>query len=116
MYLLLLFFLCFFFSTRSRHTSGALVTGVQTCALPISVILSSVREGWRADGDLRSKAVGGSGRGRQGIQGCVQDTTWRRRTADHDMRLHLLRPRSCTREGVGPEICDQLSAFGPRSL
>src|SRR3546814_6117864 len=25
----------FFFSSRSRHTSGALVTGVQTCALPI---------------------------------------------------------------------------------
>src|SRR3546814_2178832 len=26
----------FFFSTRRRHTSCALVTGVQTCALPIS--------------------------------------------------------------------------------
>src|SRR3546814_8961987 len=26
----------FFFSSRRRHTSGALVTGVQTCALPIS--------------------------------------------------------------------------------
>src|SRR3546814_3796333 len=25
----------FFFSSRRRHTSGALVTGVQTCALPI---------------------------------------------------------------------------------
>src|SRR3546814_9534294 len=28
-------FLLFFFSSRRRHTSGALVTGVQTCALPI---------------------------------------------------------------------------------
>src|SRR3546814_9443189 len=27
---------CFFFSSRRRHTRGALVTGVQTCALPIS--------------------------------------------------------------------------------
>src|SRR3546814_886116 len=27
---------CFFFSSRRRHTSCALVTGVQTCALPIS--------------------------------------------------------------------------------
>src|SRR3546814_1835676 len=26
----------FFFSSRRRHTSCALVTGVQTCALPIS--------------------------------------------------------------------------------
>src|SRR3546814_3589079 len=36
-FLLLLFFLCFFFfSSRRRHTRCALVTGVQTCALPIS--------------------------------------------------------------------------------
>src|SRR3546814_1791510 len=27
----------FFFSSRRRHTRGALVTGVQTCALPISL-------------------------------------------------------------------------------
>src|SRR3546814_17276199 len=29
------FSFCFFFSSRRRHTSCALVTGVQTCALPI---------------------------------------------------------------------------------
>src|SRR3546814_9850860 len=29
--------LCFFFSSRKRHTRCALVTGVQTCALPISM-------------------------------------------------------------------------------
>src|SRR3546814_6642106 len=27
--------MCFCFSSRRRHTRGALVTGVQTCALPI---------------------------------------------------------------------------------
>src|SRR3546814_16880814 len=32
-----LYFVCVF-SRRRRHTSGALVTGVQTCALPISVV------------------------------------------------------------------------------
>src|SRR3546814_8464972 len=31
---------CFFFSSRRRHTRGALVTGVQTCALPICAIFS----------------------------------------------------------------------------
>src|SRR3546814_6355530 len=31
----MLCFWCFFFSSRSRHTICALVTGVQTCALPI---------------------------------------------------------------------------------
>src|SRR3546814_9770565 len=33
-------FLFFFFSSRRRHTSCALVTGVQTCALPISSFVS----------------------------------------------------------------------------
>src|SRR3546814_2775149 len=33
LYLLLIYF--FFFSSRRRHTRCALVTGVQTCALPI---------------------------------------------------------------------------------
>src|SRR3546814_4610332 len=31
-----IFLVCFFFSSRRRHTRCALVTGVQTCALPIS--------------------------------------------------------------------------------
>src|SRR3546814_3843935 len=31
--------LCFFFSSRRRHTRCALVTGVQTCALPISDLM-----------------------------------------------------------------------------
>src|SRR3546814_3145230 len=35
-YLVSLFLLLFFFSSRRRHTRCALVTGVQTCALPIS--------------------------------------------------------------------------------
>src|SRR3546814_6757486 len=35
MLLLLLVSVCFFFSSRRRHTRCALVTGVQTCALPI---------------------------------------------------------------------------------
>src|SRR3546814_11710319 len=32
--------LLFFFSSRRRHTRCALVTGVQTCALPISGVIS----------------------------------------------------------------------------
>src|SRR3546814_6080643 len=30
---------CFFFSSRRRHTRCALVTGVQTCALPIFAVV-----------------------------------------------------------------------------
>src|SRR3546814_2527854 len=37
----------FFFSSRRRHTRGALVTGVQTCALPIcTALLKEWREAW----------------------------------------------------------------------
>src|SRR3546814_2094000 len=36
-YLVCTFFLFFFVSSRRRHTRCALVTGVQTCALPICV-------------------------------------------------------------------------------
>src|SRR3546814_2071499 len=35
-----LFFFAFFFSSRRRHTICALVTGVQTCALPILYLLT----------------------------------------------------------------------------
>src|SRR3546814_18207227 len=34
----------FFFSSRRRHTRCALVTGVQTCALPISIIQVTIDE------------------------------------------------------------------------
>src|SRR3546814_6779142 len=36
-FLFILFCFCFFYSSRRRHTRCALVTGVQTCALPISL-------------------------------------------------------------------------------
>src|SRR3546814_3813381 len=36
--------MCFFFSSRRRHTRCALVTGVQTCALPISVAFLEIAE------------------------------------------------------------------------
>src|SRR3546814_2805841 len=36
MFVLVAFVYMLFFSSRRRHTSCALVTGVQTCALPIS--------------------------------------------------------------------------------
>src|SRR3546814_9441007 len=35
MYICVCYSICFFFSSRRRHTICALVTGVQTCALPI---------------------------------------------------------------------------------
>src|SRR3546814_7462453 len=40
---------CFFFSSRRRHTRCALVTGVQTCALPIYAIAPRARTAMTAD-------------------------------------------------------------------
>src|SRR3546814_14560266 len=37
-------FVFFVFSSRRRHTRCALVTGVQTCALPIYAVFSPVRQ------------------------------------------------------------------------
>src|SRR3546814_16590066 len=42
----------FCFSSRRRHTRCALVTGVQTCALPISVLLAQQRIAYRDRGVL----------------------------------------------------------------
>src|SRR3546814_2345981 len=44
----------FFFSSRRRHTICALVTGVQTCALPICSVQALSERQWYAGGVLRS--------------------------------------------------------------
>src|SRR3546814_3616385 len=51
----------FFFSSRRRHTRCALVTGVQTCALPISLLLigreAAGREASPSAGVIDSQSV-----------------------------------------------------------
>src|SRR3546814_5417904 len=49
-------YLCFFFSSRRRHTRCALVTGVQTCALPIFARrhMPKLYEGSAPTGQLRA--------------------------------------------------------------
>src|SRR3546814_9099253 len=51
-----MFFFCFFFSSRRRHTRCALVTGVQTCALPILRAEADMLRG--QCGDLLAAAPG----------------------------------------------------------
>src|SRR3546814_18464549 len=59
MYLILVFIdFFFFFSSRRRHTRCALVTGVQTCALPIlspEALLKEIGELEQAGLDVRSR-------------------------------------------------------------
>src|SRR3546814_20230183 len=75
----------FFFSSRRRHTRCALVTGVQTCALPIClvavmlgvaalIVVMSVMNGFRVE--LFDKIVGLNGHAVvQGYNGQLRD--WR---------------------------------------
>src|SRR3546814_5262458 len=51
-------FICFFFSSRRRHTRCALVTGVQTCALPISIINDCGSWTYAELGDLAARIAG----------------------------------------------------------
>src|SRR3546814_583772 len=65
-----LFILCFFFSSRRRHTRCALVTGVQTCALPISDMRATIgiadRGGDVEGGLIRGHARALAAAGREG--------------------------------------------------
>src|SRR3546814_4088573 len=52
---------CFFFSSRRRHTICALVTGVQTCALPIPPQDQHIHTAISASGHRVARQAGGSG-------------------------------------------------------
>src|SRR3546814_2714026 len=54
------YFFIFVFSSRRRHTRCALVTGVQTCALPISIVMSN-DHGKSDDTPTESKTTGTAG-------------------------------------------------------
>src|SRR3546814_8462591 len=61
----------FFFSSRRRHTRGALVTGVQTCALPIWA------RGAAAGADADELARGARLAHRCVLRGLFRSSLWR---------------------------------------
>src|SRR3546814_990110 len=68
-------FFCLFFSSRRRHTRCALVTGVQTCALPIfrqagAAINRRVGEFIKSTPDLLKYPLVA-----QPLHGCARDTS-----------------------------------------
>src|SRR3546814_20085428 len=77
LYSLLLFW--FFFSSRRRHTRCALVTGVQTCALPISLSYRSLRLGLRT---ARRPPSCDSTRAPRGSSGCAGSPSGRTRSEE----------------------------------
>src|SRR3546814_13688716 len=71
----------FLFSRRRRHTRCALVTGVQTCALPISLVEFLARRYAAVDGASIVAAASGPGLGRTPIA----PATTRRGRSPHRM-------------------------------
>src|SRR3546814_2779802 len=69
-FFLSLFFLFFFFSSRSRHTRCALVTGVQTCALPIYRFGTRDIRGHIVD-EQRARGVDAESLDRQAVDGGI---------------------------------------------
>src|SRR3546814_3212476 len=64
--IILLHINCFFFSSRRRHTICALVTGVQTCALPICKY--SLRTNRRGQGCMDGNDIQAKPHGLQSVQ------------------------------------------------
>src|SRR3546814_7873075 len=95
----------FCFSSRRRYTRGALVTGVQTCALPISGLVGSALG---SDDDGRIAACVGmrgcEGNGRKDKSGYAAQKK--------DRGRHNEQPRSGTRPAsVAHEPCSQVGSL-----
>src|SRR3546814_16853350 len=87
---------CFFFSSRRRHTICALVTGVQTCALPISK--DELKEDEQQNEDIGPLARQADARVEEAAvdQHCHTDETDHGQDSADDDRHHLLHLRTTT--------------------
>src|SRR3546814_9389736 len=101
----------FFFSSRRRHTRCALVTGVQTCALPISrrcpiaIIAAATRSTccWRSDRRFRRRS------GRSLAPHCYGGSTRDIRLRGRPNDAHAHHPKA-----VCPELVEGLSFLAGR--
>src|SRR3546814_2026193 len=98
-----LYFNYFFFSSRRRHTRCALVTGVQTCALPIFLQHGGVEI---ADVELVAKCLLGLGAQLQYLE--LADLVAGRLAGIVDVALHLFHDVAFREERVVTEILDRL--------
>src|SRR3546814_5643172 len=82
----------FFLSRRVRHTRGALVTGVQTCALPISA-------GKALEADPRRSAEPPQFRPAAGAMGCRAEKKPQPRSRAEESRVGKEYVRTCRSRG-----------------
>src|SRR3546814_16626099 len=101
-------FVFFFFSSRRRHTRCALVTGVQTCALPISLFRQAIGLARRPHGKGRFAADTTSSRlrAKQSAPACRTCATSRSEADLRSAPVPLCRkhgpPRALASQGLLP--------------
>src|SRR3546814_8995048 len=83
----------FFFASRRRHTRCALVTGVQTCALPISFAERAPREDQGVAAGCRRKSYAGKAAGPLGPASRRQAV--KERKNEHQIGRASCRARVC---------------------
>src|SRR3546814_7474332 len=76
----------FFFASSRRHTRCALVTGVQTCALPIFAVGHSMQ--WFEAQMIDTVPPGFAGMGRKVYPGFVQLSAFMSMNLDRHLRAH----------------------------
>src|SRR3546814_3388858 len=91
----------FFYSSRRRHTRCALVTGVQTCALPIFAGDFGAARG----ATRRAAAAGGDRRGRSGALRPIALCLIIERLASRPCRLTIGWPLFSRRDEIGRASC-----------
>src|SRR3546814_2366686 len=90
--------LFFFFSSRRRHTRCALVTGVQTCALPIS-------ENIEPGGEFPAEYTSAMSEVRQAILALIEE---RRKNPSTDLMSQLIQVRDGTDKLSDDELFAQM--------
>src|SRR3546814_2946932 len=79
----------FFFSSRRRHTICALVTGVQTCALPISEITPEIVAQHGLSEEEYARVLGALGREPNLVELGIFSVMWSEHCSYKSSRIHL---------------------------
>src|SRR3546814_4269859 len=103
-----------FCSSRRRHAICALVTGVQTCALPIWTLVEALAEQWRARRSLARQSLGAilkpSSLSRGDLDRCQSTAAafvraWRYRNATDQCLVRSIAMRAMlARRGLGSDL------------
>src|SRR3546814_20490067 len=111
----------FFFSSRRRHTRCALVTGVQTCALPIYTRSGPGESVAASCSMLAHRCCPASGASRDSYSDAWPDTVHHEGPVPHADQTWLRRPgsaalRLAVRNGSGPGQHDYAPGGAPADL